>query len=404
MTRETRDPRTLAIHAGTAADPVTGAIAPNIAMSTTFAYEPGSIGFSATDSEDLTAKPYCYSRWTNPTVRQLERRIAALEQAEEALALSTGMAAAAALFFTVLRTGDHFIVSDVCYPGVRELADGILAGLGVEVTAVNLSLIEDLRGALRPNTKLIHAETPCNPLLRLTDLRALVPIARERGIAVSVDSTLATPVATRPFELGVDYVIHSLTKYINGHGDVLGGAIVGRKADIERIRASAGVHLGATLCAHSAWLILRGAETLFPRMEACSRSAQRIAEFLGAHRAVLQVNYPGLSSHPQHELARRQMHAHGGVIAFQTRDPHRVAKQMAAGFKVIHYAVSLGHQRSNIVLLPTDEMMRSTYHLEGPQLEDYRRYAGEGIFRLSAGLEAVEDLIADLAEVLDAQP
>ena len=397
------DERTLAVHAGIEPDPVTGAIAPNVAMAINYAARPGEAGFSANDNPDLTALPYLYARWTNPTVRQLELRLAALERADDGLATASGMAAAAALFFGLLRQGDHLVVSDVCYPGVRELASELLPGLGIETAAVNLSDLDAVRSALRPNTRLIHAETPCNPLLRLTDLRAIAELAHAGGALLSVDSTMATPVATQPLALGADFVIHSLTKYINGHGDALGGVLLGRKDRIEPIRTRVGVRLGASLSAQNAWLILRGVDTLYPRMEASARTAQALAERLEAHPAVARVIYPGLPSHPQAELARRQMRTFGAVLTFQTRaDPDRVAGAMAGGgLRLVHYAVSLGHQRSNVVLMKTGDLMESTYRLAGANLADYRRYAGDGVFRLSVGLESADDLLADLVSVLD---
>jgi methionine-gamma-lyase len=221
---------------------------------------------------------------------------------------------------------------------------------------------------------------------------------------LSVDSTVATPVATRPIELGADIVIHSLTKFINGHGDALGGMLLGKKSLIEPIRARVAVRLGASLSAQSAWLILRGVDTLYPRMEAIERNAQKIAEGLEAHPAVLRVIYPGLASHPQADLARLQMKNFSGMMTFQTKaDPNAVARAIAGegGTKLVHYAVSLGHQRSNLVLMRTDELMQSTFKLAGDALADYRRFAGEGVFRFSVGLEAPDDVLADLFSVLD---
>jgi len=398
------DPRTLSVHAGLEPDPVTGAIAPNVVTASNFAFQPDGVAFSANLNPDMTALPFFYSRWTNPTVRQLEQRIAALEGAEDGIATASGMAAAAALFFGVLKAGDHVIVSDVCYPGVRELASDILSDLGITSTAVNLSDLRAVHAAIQPTTKLIHAETPCNPLMRLTDIAALADIARDTGCLLSVDSTVATPVATRPIELGADIVIHSLTKFINGHGDALGGMLLGKKSLIEPIRARVAVRLGASLSAQSAWLILRGVDTLYPRMEAIERNAQKIAEGLEAHPAVLRVIYPGLASHPQADLARLQMKNFSGMMTFQTKaDPNAVARAIAGegGTKLVHYAVSLGHQRSNLVLMRTDELMQSTFKLAGDALADYRRFAGEGVFRFSVGLEAPDDVLADLFSVLD---
>lgn len=391
---------TLALDGGLVIDPATRAIAPNISMSVNNVLTPGDGAFSADGVSDLTALPFLYARWTNPTVRQLEQRVAALEGAEDACAAATGLAAIAATFFTFLKSGDHLIISDVCYAGANELARRILPDYGIQVTAVNMSRLVEVAAAFRPNTKLVHCESPCNPILRLTDLAAVAKLAHENGALISVDSTLATPVATKPLSLGVDLVIHSLTKFMNGHGDALGGAVCATKELTEKIRSRAGVYFGASMSATNAWLIMRGIDTLYPRMRMVSESAGRIARFLSSHPAITAVTYPGLTTHPQHELAKSQMQIFGGMITFQVAKPKRVAQDLAQRLTVAHYAFSLGHQRTIVVLLETAEMLQSTYDLAPSQLEDYRRFAGEGIFRLSVGLESADDLIADLNQAL----
>ena len=393
-------PETRALDAGLVIDPATGAIAPNISMSVNNALMPGDGAFSADGVADLADLPYLYARWTNPTVRQLEQRLAALEGAEEALATATGMAAIAGTLFTFLKAGDHLVVSDVCYAGAVELTQRVLPDFGIEVTPVNMARLDLVEAAMRPNTRLVHCESPVNPILRIVDLEALAAIAHRHGALISVDSTFATPVATRPLALGVDLVIHSLTKFINGHGDVLGGAVIGRKELIARIRGRAGVYLGATLSAQSAWLIMRGIDTLYPRLRMASDSALAVASFLEGHPEVERVIHPGLTSHPQHDLAKRQMDVFGGMIAFRTREPKAAAERLATRLRVAHYAFSLGHQRSLVVLLDTEEMMTSTFRLTGEALSDYRAYAGDGLFRLSIGLETPADIIADLDQAL----
>jgi methionine-gamma-lyase len=394
-------PATRALDAGLVPDPVTGAIAPTLVASVNNVFVPGTAGFSA-EGADLTEQPFLYARWTNPTVRALEERLAGLEGAGDALATATGVAAAAAVFLTFLKAGDHLIVAEVAYAGVYELATRVLPDLGIAVTPCDLTDPAAVRAALRPTTRLIHAETPCNPILRLTDLAALSAIAQEAGVLLSVDSTLATPVITRPLDHGVDLVIHSLTKFMNGHGDALGGAVLGRRDLISRIRSRAGVYLGATLSAQNAWLILRGLDTLFPRMRTTSATAGELAAWLSAHPGVTRVTWPGADDHPQRELALRQMALGGAMIAFQTREaPATVAARMAARFRVIHYAFSLGHQRSICVHVGTDEIQRSTFRMEGAALDRWKGWAGEGVFRLSVGLEDPADLIADLSGALD---
>jgi methionine-gamma-lyase len=393
-------PETRALDAGQVIDPATGAIAPNVSMSVNNALMPGDGAFSADGVADLADLPYLYARWTNPTVRQLEQRLSALEGAEDALATATGMAAIAGTLFTFLKAGDHLVVSDVCYAGAVELTQRMLPDFGIEVTPVNMARLDRVEAAMRPNTRLVHCESPVNPILRIVDLEALSAIAHRHGALISVDSTFATPVATRPLTLGVDLVIHSLTKFINGHGDVLGGAVIGRKELIARIRGRAGVYLGASLSAQSAWLIMRGIDTLYPRLRMASDSALAVATFLEGHPEVERVIYPGLASHPQHDLAKRQMDVFGGMIAFRTRGPKAAADRLAERLRIVHYAFSLGHQRSLVVLLDTEEMMTSTFRLTGEALSDYRAYAGDGLFRLSIGLETTSDLIADLDQAL----
>lgn len=391
---------TVSLSAGLVIDPATKAIAPNISMSVNNLLSPGDGAFSADGVDDLTALPYLYARWTNPTVRQLELRLAALEGADDALATATGVAAIAATFLTILKQGDHLMLSDVCYAGASELARRILPDYGIEVTTVNMARPQDVAAAFRPNTRLVHCESPCNPILRLTDLAAIATLAKRHGVLMSVDSTLATPVATRPVSLGVDLVIHSLTKFINGHGDALGGVVCGRKDLIEKIRSRAGVYLGASMPAMNAWLVMRGVDTLYPRIKTISETASQVAAFLEGHPSVTAVTYPGLTSHPQHDLAKRQMDVFGGMLTFQVADPARMAQQLSERLRIAHYAFSLGHQRSIVVLLDTSEMMSSTYQLEGEGLEEYRRFAGDGVFRLSIGLEAANDLIDDLDQAL----
>ena len=391
---------TLSLDAGLIVDPSTGAIAPNMSMSVNNVLMPGDGAFSADGIEDLAQLPYLYARWTNPTVRQLEQRLAALEGADDALASATGMASIAGMLFTLLKAGDHLVVTDVCYPGAVELTQRVLPDFGIEVTPVNMARLDEVEAAVRPNTRLIHCESPVNPILRVVDLQALATLAHRHGALISVDSTFATPVATRPLAHGIDLVLHSLTKFINGHGDVLGGAVIGRRELIARIRARAGVYLGATLSAQSAWLIMRGIDTLYPRVRLVSETAMDVARFLEAHGEVERVIYPGLETHPQHTLAKRQMDVFGGMIGFQTHNPRAVAQRFAERLRVIHYAFSLGHQRSLVVLLDTEEIMASTFRLAGNQLADYRAHAGDGLFRLSIGLEAKADILADLDQAL----
>ena len=391
---------TTAVHAGEAPDPTTGASAPNITMSSTFVVDEPA-GFSAHDLNDDS--PFLYARWANPTVAMLETKIAALEGTEACACFASGMGAASAIFLSLLSAGDHVIISDVCYAGVSELATDTLPRFGIEVSRVNMSDLAAVEAATRPNTKLVHCETPANPIMRLTDLRAVSDLAHGAGALVSCDSTFASPIGTQPAKLGVDLVMHSITKYIGGHGDAVGGAVAGSRELIKRLTVEATIHHGGVLSPFNAWLIARGAATLPLRMKAHSATAQAVAKWLESHPGVTRVLYPGLPSHPQYELAQNQMSLSSGMIAFQVGDRARgdaVANAMTSDLGVIHYAVSLGHHRSLAFWMPTDDMLDGPFPLTDAQAASYRDYAGDGIFRFSVGLEDAEDLIADLDRVL----
>jgi cystathionine beta-lyase/cystathionine gamma-synthase len=391
--------QTLAVHAGEYPDPVTGASAPNIVMSTTFVTD-ADAGFSVEGLDEDTG--WIYTRWGNPTIHQLEEKLATLEHGESAVAFSSGMAAISALLFHTLRAGDHAVISDVAYAALAEMTNEIIPGLDILVTKVDTSDIEAIKNAVLPNTKLIYIETPCNPLLRLTDIGAVAGVAKAAGAKLAVDSTFATPLATRPIELGADFVVHSLTKYFGGHGDALGGAIIGRKEDLAQLRKTTAIRLGGVISPFNAWLILRGIATLPLRMKAHAENALAVARFLESHPKVRQVVYPGLPSHPQYELAKRQMKSFSGMVTFQVQGDGRKAAQIFAdNLQIIHYAVSLGHHRSLIFYLPSEDLLQTSFKLStDKQLESWKRFAGEGIFRLSVGLEDAEDLIRDLQQVL----
>jgi methionine-gamma-lyase len=391
-----KGPMTTAIHAGETPDPTTGASAPPIHMSSTFIGRDIS-GFSA---HDLTPEsPFAYARWANPTTAMLEVKIAAMQGTEDCLATASGMAAASAIFFTFLSSGDHAVISDVSYAGVAELARDTLPRMGIEVTAVNMSDLDAVAAAIRPDTKLVHTESPVNPIIRLTDLAAVSKLAHDAGAIHSTDATFSSPLGMDTAALGIDLVMHSTTKYVGGHGDAVGGAVAGRSDLVRRMRLEASIHHGGILSPFNAWLIARGAATLPLRMKAHQAGAQAVAEWLETHPAVTKVIYPGLPSHPQHDLAQRQMANTSGMLSFQVGDVaagHRIAQAMIDRLEIIHYAVSLGHHRSLIFWMETEGLMDTSFRLAGAAAEDYRAYAGDGIFRLSVGLEDPEDLIADL--------
>jgi len=388
---------TRAVHSGESPDAATGASAPNIVMSSTFVIDE-PISFSAQDKPDDA--PYVYSRWDNPTVTVLQDKLAALEEAEACRCFASGMAATSALLLSTLSQGDRLVMSDSNYPGTAELARKTLTRLGVDVILADLSDLEAAARAITAGVRLVWAETPANPTLRLTDIRGVAELAHSVGAEFAVDSTFASPVATRPLLLGADYVVHSLTKYCCGHGDAMGGAVLGRRDKLKNVESDGQIYMGGVISPFNAWLINRGLATLPMRMQVHQTNATRVAEFLEGHKKVKKVLYPGLSSHPQFDLAVRQMDNYSGMVSVQVEDGPGLVERMMSDLKIFHYAVSLGHHRSLIYWLGTDDLMQSSYALEGRALDAYRGFAGDGVFRISVGLEDPEDLCDDLAQIL----
>ncbi len=399
MTTKKTGLQTIAIHGGEVPDNKTGASTPNIVMSSTFVVDE-PISFSVNNANEDT--PYIYTRWANPTTSQLEAKLALLENTDQCLAFASGMAASSAVLFSQLDQGDHLVISNTNYPGTAEISRDHLPRKGITVSPVDTSQLINIANAIRPETRVIWIETPSNPLLRISDISGAAAIAHANNAILVVDSTFASPVATRPIELGADLVVHSLTKYIGGHGDALGGAVLGNQQIISELRKSGALHYGATISPFNAWLIMRGAATLPLRMRAHQENAMMVANFLVDHPQVEHILYPGHPSHPQHQLAKSQMDNFSGMMAVKVKHPVETARKMMKDLEIIHYAVSLGHHRSLIYLMETRDLMESSYRLEGNELEKYRAVAGEGIFRLSIGLEDPDDIIADLDRVLQA--
>jgi cystathionine beta-lyase/cystathionine gamma-synthase len=390
---------TIAVHGGEFVDPATRASSPNLVMSATFS--PTDVtGFSARDEKDYEG--FVYGRVSSPTVRQLEQKLAALEGAEAALAYASGVAASHALIAGRLSKGDHLLMPESNYVGVAELTRDTLPRFGIETSFVDTTDLKAVAAGVRPNTRMLWLETPSNPTMQVCDIKVLAALAHEKGVRdVVVDSTYATPIATKPLGLGADFVIHSLTKYIGGHGDAMGGAVIGRKAELDALNLEATVHFGGVLSPFNAWLIMRGAGTLPLRMRAHEDAAMKLATRLEGHPAIKRVFYPGLASHPQHALARSQMKNFSGMLTFQTHEPGMdVAKRMVKQLEIIHYAVSLGHLRSLICWIGTEDIEQSTFR-HGPEAaQRFRGYMGDGVFRLSVGIEDGDDLWTDLVKCL----
>ena len=389
---------TQAVHAGQEPDPSTGSVTPPIYMTTTFKLpEPGP---RLMDALFLRGErpPHVYTRWSNPSLRTLEEKMAALEGAEAGVAFASGMAAVSSVLFTFVGAGDHVVASDVCYAGTAELLGSHAGRYGIEVSLVDTSDAEAVRRALRPNTKLVYIETPANPILRLTDIAAVADIAHQAGAPLVVDSTFATPVLQRPLLLGADFVLHSTTKYLGGHGDALGGIVVGEREGIHKVRQEMLIHLGGAMSPFNAWLINRGLATLSLRMRKHQESALAVARFLEQHPKVRRVLYPGLESHPQHDLARRQMSGFGGMVVVQM--DMETAANLVQQVRVFTYATSLGDYQSLLFYYPTELYVDSVTYLDADQKRAIREWAGDGIMRISIGLEDPEDLIADLDQAL----
>lgn len=385
---------TQAIHAGYAPMSHQGALNPPIYWSSTYAFESAAQGAARFAGEEAGM---IYSRVTNPTVQVLEERLAALEGGEAALAFGSGMGAICTLIWTLLRPGDELLVDLTLYGCTHALANHLLPEFGIVTRPVDFTRPDELREHLNARTRLVLFETPANPNMRLVDIEAVSAVVHAHSTAlVAVDSTYCTPYLQRPLALGADVVVHSLTKYINGHGDVIAGALVGRGELMAKMRFVGIKELtGACMSPMDAFLVLRGLKTLPVRMDRHCRSAQRIAEFLEACPQVAAVYYPGLASHPQHALARRQMAQAGGMIAFDLHGGMEAGRWFIDALQLVTRAVSLGDAES-LAQHPAS-MTHSPYTEE----ERRRHLIGDGLVRLSVGLEDEADLIADLRQALE---
>ena len=336
-----------------------------------------------------------YTRYGNPTHRQLEETVAALEGGEAALVTGSGMGAITTSIMSLLQKGDHVVAQQSLYAGTKTLLENVLPKWGIECTFVDQTNPANFAEAIRPSTRLIYVETPTNPLMRLTDLRAVAELAKSREITTIIDNTLATPVNQLPLECGIDVVVHSTTKYIGGHSDVTGGVIVSSEALIERVW-NHHIVAGAVLSPFDGWLLLRSLRTLGVRVERHNQNALALARFLESHPKVDRVNYPGLESHPQHELARRQMSGFTGLLSVELRGNYQSAKRFISSLKLVAYAVSLGGFES-LVVHPAAMWSK---HLSPDQLHSMG--VSESLVRISVGLEDEGDLINDFAQALEA--
>ncbi len=377
---------TRAVHAGQEPEGSTGAVSVPIYETSTFVFknaEQGAARFAGAEDG------YIYTRLGNPTIKALEKSLAELENGEDARACATGMAAIYTAVISLVKKGDHIVSTDCLYGGTAKLFMDILPRFGVEFSLVDSSDMKNVEAAVRNNTKLIYVETPSNPMLKLTDVRAVAKLARDRGITTMVDNTFMSPYFQRPLDLGADVSVHSLTKYLSGHSDVVGGIMVGSRELIRRVDPIL-KNTGATLGPFEAWLTLRGIKTLPLRMERHNQNAMKIARFLEAHSKVEKVYYPGLESHTQHELAKRQMTGFGGVISFEVKGGLEAGRKLINSVKLCTLAVSLGAVETLI------EHPASMTHAIVPKEERLKTGVTDSLVRLAVGIEDVGDILNDL--------
>ncbi|MGH2568157.1 MAG: trans-sulfuration enzyme family protein [Bacteroidota bacterium] len=378
--------QTLSIHSGVDKDSAFNSVITPIYQTSTFRFE--DVG---------TTKGYDYSRTANPTRKALEENLAALEGGVGAIAVATGMAAITTVLH-LFKSGDHIVCTHDCYGGTERLLRAYRELHGLEITYVNMGNLDAVRAAIKPNTKALWIETPSNPLLNIVDIRELAQIAHERGALAIVDNTFLSPYNQRPFELGADVVVHSTTKYLNGHSDVVGGAAVANRQDLaERLQWLCNA-LGQGASPFDCWLVLRGIKTLVPRLKLHEKNANAVAKFLSQHPKVARVYYPGLPTHPNHDLARRQQYGFGGMVSFEVNGGIEEVNHVLRSVRIFAVAESLGGIESLI-----SHTVSMTHASMDPKL---RAEAGinERVLRLSVGLEDINDLLEDLDRALSFKP
>lgn len=381
---------TQAIHTGTDYDAETGAVRRPLHMANSYKLpdDLSQVNYSSTDL-------LMYSRNGNANQHWLEEKIAALHGADDAIVLASGVGALHALFWTLLKSGDRVVYPKVSYMAVYRMFHELFnRKFGVETVMVDMTDLDAVREAITPGTRLVHIETPDNPTVGVTDIAAVAEIAHQNGALLSVDNTFASPLNQKPLELGADFVVEALTKFINGHGDAQGGAIISNDLEtMDRIRYEAQVNVGAVISPFNAWQIFRGSVTFPLRMRQINASSQQIAEWLEKRENVTFVSYPGLPGNPGHKLAKRQMrNGFGGVISFGVAADDKTVERLCASLKVVTFAVSLGHDESLIFPQPSYDERIALYP------EQFRN----GFIRFSVGLEEPEDIIADLDQALRA--
>jgi methionine-gamma-lyase len=378
------------IHAGEIEDQFGSATVP-IYQTSTFKFRDADHGARLFNGEE---EGYIYTRIGNPTIRAFEQNIASLENGFDGIAVSSGMAAVTNVYFTFLGAGSHMISTASVYGPSRGVVEQDFSRFGVEYTYLHTSDLEAIKKAIRPNTKLIYLETPSNPTMEVSDIQAISEIAHEHGIIVAVDNTFATPYLQKPLDLGADVVLHSITKFINGHADIVGGVVVAKDPEIYKKLRHSMAYIGTNMDPHQAFMVLRGVKTLALRVERAQENAIKVAEYLKNHPKISWINYPGLETHPQYDLIKKQMKGPGSMISFGVKGGLEAGKKLMDNVKMILLAVSLGGVESLI------QHPASMTHSAVSKEDKLAAGITDDLVRFSVGIEDIDDIIADLDQAL----
>jgi methionine-gamma-lyase len=368
-----------------------GAVNVPIYQSSTFEFETAEEGARCFNGE---SNGFIYTRLGNPTIQVLEKTVADLEKGFGGIATSSGMGAVSTIYMALLNKGDHIVSSDAVYGPSRGLMEDHFSRFGVESTYVNTSNLEEIKNAIKPNTKVLYIETPANPTISITDLKACSEIAKKHNLLLVVDNTFSSPYLQRPIEFGADVVFHSVTKFINGHADVVGGIIIAKEEALYKKLRSMMISMGCNMDPHQAYLVIRGLKTLSIRVERAQENAMKIAEWLEKHPKVEWIKYPGLKSHPQYEIGKKQMDGFGSMISFGLKGGLEAGRTLMNNVNLAILAVSLGGVETLI------EHPASMTHSKVSQEDKKKAGISDGLVRYAVGIEDVEDLIADLDQAL----
>lgn len=379
------------IHGGGHHDEYGAATVP-IYQTSTFRFESAEDGAACFAGEK---DGYVYTRIGNPTVAALERQVAELEHGYGAVAFASGMGAVSTVYMAYLNAGDHMISSDAVYGASRTMMEGHMSRFGVESTYVKTENIDNIKAAIRPNTKMLYIETPANPTMGITDIEACAKLAHEKGLLLVVDNTFCSPYLQNPLELGADVVLHSVTKFINGHADIVGGIVITKTQELYKKLHVMMLNLGGNMDPHQAYMVIRGLKTLGIRIDRAQESAMKVAEFLESHPKIASVAYPGLKSHPQYALAQKQMRGTGTMISFELKGGLEAGRKLMNNVKMCILAVSLGGVETLI------QHPASMTHSKVSAQAKAAAGITDGLVRFSVGIENVEDIIADLRQALE---